>query len=45
MGHKSPKKKERKKERKKEIKLSGPAWQEMTTYRPIGTIRGKCKAR
>ena len=35
----------RKKERNKEIKPSGLAWQEMTAYRPIGTIRGKCKAR
>ena len=31
--------------RKKERKPSGPAWQEITAYRPIGKIRGKCKAR
>ena len=41
MGHKSPKKKER----KKKIKLSRPVWQEMTTSRLTGTIKGKSKAK
>ena len=40
MGHKSPKKKEKKKKKPSEL-----AWQEMTTSKLTGTIKGKSKAK